>query len=461
MTPEVNKDRAPAPVLAVVLGHAATMVRRLLIILVCCLPLAIVTSGTAAAGGRSRAEVYRETKLLMAAGRVLFRDKSLSASGRMSCASCHDPARAYGPPNALPVQRGGKSMRRSGLRAVPSLEYLQAVPQFTEHYYESEDEGDPSIDNGPTGGLTWDGRVDRGRDQARLPLFAPHEMANAGPAAVVAAVRRTAAAAMLRRAFGARLFDDTAKAFDAVLQAFEAYEQDAAAFYPYSSKYDAYLARRATLTPAEARGLALFNDPAKGNCAQCHISAPGSDGTPPQFTDYGYAAIGAPRNTAIPANADPAYYDLGLCGPLRTDLRDHPEYCGMFMTPTLRNVATRQTFFHNGVFHSLRQVLEFYAERDSDPAKWYPRNADGTVRNFDDLPAADQANIDVDPPFGRRIGDKPSAGCRSASSAATRSASGRCGLCRTRWAKRTGSTVSYRWPSCCGASWSRSGPGPP
>ena len=66
--------------------------------------------------------------------------------------------RAFGPPNALAVQLGGTGMRWPGLRAVPRSEYLQVVPQFTEHYFESEDEGDDSIDNGPTGGLTWDGR---------------------------------------------------------------------------------------------------------------------------------------------------------------------------------------------------------------------------------------------------------------------------------------------------------------
>src|ERR1700674_249310 len=63
-----------------------------------------------------------------------------------------------------------------------------------------------------------------------------------------------------------------------------------------AGKYDDYLAGKAKLTEQEARGLALFNDPAKGNCAHWHISAPGRDGTPPQFTDYGLAALGVPRN---------------------------------------------------------------------------------------------------------------------------------------------------------------------
>jgi cytochrome c peroxidase len=372
--------------------------------------LLIAASAPAVSAGQSgisRAVVYRQVRVLATIGRSLFFDPALSASGKLSCASCHDPAHAYGPPNALAVQPGGKDMHQMGLRAVPSLRYMQATPQFTEHYFESDDEGDASIDNGPTGGLTWDGRVDRGRDQARLPLLSPFEMANEGPGAVVASVRNAAYAGKLRQVFGAAVFADTEKAFDAILQAFEAYEQDYVEFYPFSSKYDDYLAGKAKLTAQEARGLALFNDPTKGNCAHCHLSSPGVDGTPPAFTDHGLAALGVPRNRDIPANADPAYYDLGLCGPLRTDLRAHPEYCGMFKSPTLRNVATRRAFFHNGVFHTLKDVLEFYAERDTNPEKWYPRGPDAVVRKFDDLPSEYHANINVEPPFDRHVGEKP------------------------------------------------------
>jgi cytochrome c peroxidase len=378
-------------------------------ILLCGLLVAASTQ-TVAARPRtiSRAAVFAQVSILAELGRRLFFDPALSASGRLACASCHDPAHAYGPPDARPVVPGGKDMRQMGLRAVPSLKYLQATPQFTEHFHDSDDDGDASVDNGPTGGLTWDGRVDRGRDQARLPLLSPFEMANDGPAAVVAAVRKSAYAGMLRQAFGpAIFFADTEKAFNGILRALEAYEQRYTEFYPYSSKYDAWLAGKATLTAAEARGLALFDDPAKGNCAHCHISARGADGTPPQFTDYGLAALGVPRNMEIPANADPSFYDLGLCGPLRRDFRDRPEYCGMFKSPSLRNVALRRTFFHNGVLHTLKQVLEFYAERDTNPDKWYPRDGDGTVRKFDDLPPQFHANVNVEPPFDRPAGGNP------------------------------------------------------
>ncbi len=381
---------------------------RLLNILLCGLLVGATGAAFAAAQkGLPRAVVYRQASLLTAIGRGLFFDPALSASGKLSCASCHDPAHAYGPPDAHAVEPGGNDMQHMGLRAVPSLRYMQATPQFTEHYYDSDDEADASVDNGPTGGLTWDGRVDRGRDQARLPLLSPLEMANDGPAAVVGAVRRSPYAAKLRQVFGAAVFADTGMAFEAILQALEAYEQDYREFHPFSSKYDAYLAGKVKLTASEARGLTLFNDPAKGNCAHCHLSAPSLDGAPPMFTDHGLAALGVPRNNEIPANADPAYYDLGLCGPLRTDLRAHGEYCGMFKSPTLRNVATRRAFFHNGVFHTLKEVLEFYAERDTNPHRWYPRNPDGSVRKYDDLPAEYHANINVEPPFDRHVGDKP------------------------------------------------------
>ncbi len=308
----------------------------------------------------------------------LFFDPSLSASGRMSCATCHDPQHAFGPPNALAVQLGGKDMLQPGVRAVPSLEYLQVVPPFTEHYFESDDEGDDSIDNGPTGGLTWDGRVDRGRDQARIPLLSPFEMANGSPADVVARCATADMPARCASCSATTFLPIPRRPLPASPRRSKSFSRIIAHFYPYSSKYDAFLAGRATLTPQEARGLALFDDPDKGNCGNCHRSERGNDGTPPQFTDYGMIArrrAAQPRR--YPANADPAYFDLGLCGPLRTDLcRARTNIAAASLRRRLRNVALRQSFFHNGVLHSLREAIAFYVERDTDPAKWYPRDAD-------------------------------------------------------------------------------------
>jgi cytochrome c peroxidase len=56
---------------------------------------------------------------------------------------------------------------------------------------------------------------------------------------------------------------------------------------------------------------------------------------------------------------------------------------------------------------SLREVLRFYARRDTDPHEFYPRAADGRVDKFDDLPPRLRGNVDVEPPFDRKPGDAP------------------------------------------------------
>jgi len=336
-------------------------------------------------------------------GRQLFLDPALSASGKIACATCHDPKHDFGPANAQAVQRGGAEGRSFGVRAVPSLKYTQNTPPFTEHFV--DDDGDDSVDQGPAGGRTWDGRSQSFHDQARLPLFSSFEMANPNTAAVLARVQ-AGHDAQFRAVFGAKVFEDPGLAFKGVLMALEAYQQSPAEFYPYSSKYDAYLKNEVSLSTQELRGLAAFNDPEKGNCARCHPSAR-IKGALPQFTDFGFAAIGAPRNLSIPTNADRRYFDLGLCGPWRTDFKDRHEYCGLFRTPSLRNVARRPVFMHNGVFHSLRDVVRFYAERDTNPQEWYPRAPDGRILKFDDFPEAFIANLDTQAPFDRHAGDAP------------------------------------------------------
>jgi cytochrome c peroxidase len=341
---------------------------------------------------------------LAALGKLMFHDPSLSASGRQSCATCHAPDHAYAPPNRLAVQLGGRDLRATGTRAVPSLRYVQNVPPFTEHFYDND--GDDSKDQGPTGGHDWDGRANSSHEQANGPLLSADEMGNANAAAVVERLRTAAYAERFRKAFGADIFARPADAFAAASMTLEVFQETPAEFYPYTSKYDAVLRGQAQLDPQEARGLALFNRADKGNCATCHISEVKS-GAFPAFTDFGFIALGAPRNRTLPANASADFYDLGLCGPLRTDLAGRPAFCGLFRTPSLRNVATRQAFFHNGVFHSLEEVLDFYATRDTDQARWYGRNPDGSARRFDDLPAHYRGNVNVEAPFGGKPGGKP------------------------------------------------------
>ncbi len=374
-------------------------------------------------------------------GRQMFFDPSLSGSGQLACASCHSPAHAYGPPNDLVVQFGGPDLKRTGVRAVPSLRYLEHDPNFSIGPSTEVADNDPPPPEDtpaagtpagdvrivavakagssaaraaaeatvPRGGLDWDGRANTLQDQALGPLLDPNEMDNHSAADVLDRLKHAAYADELKKLFGARIFDEPRLALDEALFALARFQAEDPSFHPYDSKYDAVLAGKATLSDAEARGLKLFEDPKKGNCASCHIDKATLDGVfQPAFTDFQFEALGAPRNRAIPANSDPSYYDLGLCGPLRKDYAATTAYCGLFKTPTLRNTATRKVFFHNGVFHSLEEVMHFYVERETDPAKWYPKLPDGTVDRYNDVPPAYRGNVDiVDAPFDGKPGDPP------------------------------------------------------
>lgn len=328
-------------------------------------------------------------------GDQIFHDASLSASGQLSCASCHDPSKAHASDAAVNI--GGAAMNVSGTRNAPSLRYLDLTPAF---FFDR--------DGTPTGGFDRDGRANSLVEQARRPFLAPHEMDNASPAAVVARLKAAPYAEDFRKLFGADIFEQGDSAFERALLALAAYQLNDSQFHPYSSKYDDFLRGRASLTPQEQRGLALFNDPQRGNCAGCHPSARGSRGELPLFTDFTYDNLGVPRNPGIPANADPAYFDLGLCGPDRTDLdTSRPadrSLCGAFKVPTLRNIAKTAPYFHNGRFETLKEALSFYVTRDTRPQDWYASADD----KFDDLPAEYKTNVNqTEVPYNRRAGDAP------------------------------------------------------
>ncbi|KQU88773.1 cytochrome C peroxidase [Variovorax sp. Root318D1] len=392
------------------------------------------TAGASAPASPTAAPAPPSTLSLAAqVGQKMFFDKKLSGSGAMSCASCHDPAHAHAPANDLSVQLGGVHMDLAGLRAVPSLRYKDVTPPYADLL----DNPDGISVPGPGGGFTADGRADTLAAQARIPLLDPLEMANASSAEVVKKLQAADYAPLIAKAFGAKVFDDSDAAFANALLALQAYQLEDKSFHPYSSKFDLYAGNKigGTLTPAETRGLKVFANPATGNCASCHYQGAGLNGSSALFTDFSYEAIGVPRNAGIPANNNVQYFDMGVCGPLRTDHAPAApnaanSFCGMFKAPTLRNVATRTAFFHNGVMHSLEQVIRFYNTRDTQPELWYPtvggtpkakndpgfpgyglvttQYTGGKVQKYDDLPAAYAPNIDTQLPMdGRAAGSVP------------------------------------------------------
>lgn len=332
-----------------------------------------------------------------AVGEKIFKDQSLSASGRMACATCHDAALGHASPFSEAIVLGGANLDQPGTRVPPALGYLRFNSGF--HF---------EADGTPTGGFTWDGRANSLADQARVPFLAANEMANPDMESVVLKLRAAPYAQEFKAAFGADVFANPAIAFDRAVFALERYQREDPDFARFSSKFDAFTAGKAKFTDQEVRGLALFNRADKGNCAGCHPSTKPANAPAALFTDFTYDSLGVPRNNSIPANLDAGYTDLGLCGPARADLSSRSELCGAFKVPSLRNVGLRKRFFHNGQFDSLEQVVRFYVTRDTNPELWFPLDALGNPILFNDLPEAQRGNVNVtEVPYNLKRGDAP------------------------------------------------------
>jgi cytochrome c peroxidase len=338
-----------------------------------------------------------ENAALVALGKKIFSDATLSEPTGTSCASCHDPARAFSGTHGSPigVPRGSRP-DHFARRTTPSVLYLRYVPKF--HYFEDDEAPGPS----PFGGFFWDGRADSIAELVRQPMFNPDEM-NAGDARRVAAkIARAPYAKEFHAAVGRAVDPESIlRGIGAALEAYLTSDE----MTPATSKFDAWLRGEATLTPQEKLGLEAFKDPARGACAGCHrLNEAATDPQNTMFTDYGFDSIGVPRNRALPGNRASDAYDLGLCE--RRDKRTPSSddmWCTSFRTPSLRNVAVREAFMHNAAFKTLRDVVVFYANRASSPDRFY---APG--QRFDDAPAKYRDNVNLSSrPYNRPEGGKP------------------------------------------------------
>ncbi len=331
-------------------------------------------------------------------GQSIFNDPNLSEPRGTACVACHQANQGFaGNHGARIGVAQGSTPTALGLRNAMTNSYAGSVGalQFVTTDGETEAQG----------GHFWDGRADTLALQALGPLLNPLEMNNPTRQAVIEKIMAAPYAAQFRAEFGPNVFANTDTAFTQIGVAIAAFET--AALQPFSSKYDAVVRGRAQFTTQQARGMALFQDPKRANCAGCHLMNPGS-GKPEDslFSEFTYYATGIPRNTSIPRNANPAFYDLGLCGPERTaptlPANAAPgvtinDFCGKFRMPTLRNVAERPAYMHNGFFNNLAEVVRFYSTRNSNPQRWY-----GSTGLANDLPAQYRANLETTKaPFNR------------------------------------------------------------
>ena len=359
-------------------------------------------------------------------GRAMYFDAALSASGTMSCASCHSPAENYQNPAFGPTPLGGVTGQAVGFRAAPTASYTAFVPRFA--WLTTKAAATAGRNGFPRGGLMWDGRAATLVDQAKGPFTMPHEMANANTAGVLAKLLARPYLGAFAKAYGPVSAGSNPDIVVAQMaDAIATFERQDPSFRLFSSKYDRVQSGQASFTLQEQNGQALFFDPNRGGCAGCHSSIGAQQPTRPPtqlFSDETYRALGVPRNWALPYNDDSralaalselgfgslangaaagapghVYYDLGVCGPFRTDSLLDPPLCGTFRVPTLRNVALKHAYEHNGVFGSLSAVVNFYAKRDLQPGQFYVTEAGGPDLRYNDLPFQFKGNVQQRVPF--------------------------------------------------------------
>lgn len=234
-------------------------------------------------------------------GERLFREPRLSANGRISCATCHNPALGF--TDGVPISTAGATGERLR-RHTPALWNLAWAPR-----------------------LYWDGRATSLEDQAQYPMSHADEMASS-PAG---AAQQLAQDQGYREAFRIAYPESGGIDGDAVLKALAAYERT---LVSPPTRFDQWLAGDAdALKPEEQRGLALFLG--KAQCANCHTGF--------AFTDYGFHDIGLPTN------------DLGRGAIVDVAAANHA-----FKTPGLRELAWTAPYMHDGSLPTLEDVVRHY-----------------------------------------------------------------------------------------------------
>ena len=235
-------------------------------------------------------------------GRLLFHERRLSRDGSMSCATCHDPARAF--TDVRVTARGIDGLR--GSRNVPAILNAAWGTAFF-----------------------WDGRASTLEQQVLLPMFNPRELA-ASPAQVVAVAESESYRARFVDAFGAEPgLVDVARALASYLRTIVASD----------SPFDRYMAGESqALGEAAIRGLALFRG--KARCSACHAG--------PTFTDNGFHNTGIAWRTGVLADEGRALVTRAAADR------------GAFKTPTLREVTRTAPYMHDGSVATLPEVIEYY-----------------------------------------------------------------------------------------------------
>jgi cytochrome c peroxidase len=245
-------------------------------------------------------------------GRRLFFDPALSVDGTVSCASCHRPDAGFADPRRVSEGVGGK---KGGRNAPTVLNAAYYTLQF------------------------WDGRAPSLEEQAAGPMQNPVEMAHT----LEGVEKKLAADAHFQEAFR-KAFGSEGVTIERVQKAIASFERTVISG---NSPFDRYFygGDKKALSVSARRGLEVFRDPRKGNCATCHTV----EEKYALFTDNKF------HNLGVGVTPSGELADLG-----RHDVTKNDADRGAFKTPTLRNIALTAPYMHDGSLKTLKDVIDFY-----------------------------------------------------------------------------------------------------
>jgi cytochrome c peroxidase len=248
----------------------------------------------------------------VALGRRLYYDPQLSVDGTISCASCHAPQFAFSDEHQVSIGVGKKTGTRHS----------------------------PTVINSAYNALQfWDGRAPSLEEQAKGPMANPVEMAHSLDGVVKRVQADPKYLELFKKAWGTDQIN-----IDLVAKSIASFERTVlAGDSPFDRFY--YGHDKKALSPAAQRGLKLFTNPKKANCEVCHTIGK----TSALFTDNKF------HNLGIGADTRGNLTDVGRFSQTKRD-----EDMGAFKTPTLRNLAHRAPFMHDGTFPTVKDALAHY-----------------------------------------------------------------------------------------------------
>jgi cytochrome c peroxidase len=275
-----------------------------------------------------------DAKVLL--GDRLFNDKRISANGKVACATCHEPARAFTDGKAL-----AEGVARGNRNSPTVVNALFSATQF------------------------WDGRAPSLEEQAKLPVTNPVEMGLKDAADAENHIKAIAQyPPLFQQAFG-----DPAITFDRFAMAIAAFERRQIS---KPAPFDRYLqGNPRAISAAAQRGWTIFNG--QGDCISCHgMSATGAFFTDGKFHNIGVAAhkqnfvelakkgmrvieTGNLKQIDELAVESPEFTELG-----RFMVTKNPGDIGAFKTPTLRNIMVTGPYMHDGSMATLWDVMDHY-----------------------------------------------------------------------------------------------------